>query len=101
MLPALLYVGGWGLMSTAMMLPTTLPLIRLFDRMIATNPQRTALHTLLVVGYLLAWGGFGLLAHALDGGLHVVLARSAWLATHAWIPGAAVLASPAAFSSHG
>jgi predicted metal-binding membrane protein len=90
-LPALLYAGGWGLMSSAMMLPTALPLIRLFDRMIATHPQRTVLHTLLIAGYLLAWGGFGLLAHALDAGLHAALARSVWLATHAWIPGAAVL----------
>lgn len=83
MLPALLYAGGWDLMSAAMMLPTALPLIRLFDRMIATSPQRAALHTLLIVGYLLAWGGFGLRAHALDAGLHAALARSARLAAHA------------------
>jgi predicted metal-binding membrane protein len=95
--PSLLYVGGWGLMSTAMMLPTALPLIRLFDRMIVTNPQRVALHTLLIVGYLLAWSGFGLIAHAMDAGLHAVLARFAWLAAHAWIPGAAVLAIAGGF----
>jgi predicted metal-binding membrane protein len=90
-LPALLYVGGWGLMSTAMMLPTALPLIGLFDRIIATDRQRVALYTLLIVGYLLARACFGPLAHALDAGLHAALARSAWLAAHAWIPGAAVL----------
>ena len=90
-LPALFYVGGWSLMTTAMMLPTALPLIRLFDRMITANRQRQALHTLLIAGYLLAWGGFGLLAHALDAGLHAGLARADWLAAHAWIPGAAVL----------
>src|SRR5215470_6549854 len=31
-LPVLLYVTGWSVMSAAMMLPTALPLIRLFDR---------------------------------------------------------------------
>jgi predicted metal-binding membrane protein len=91
-LPGLLYVTGWGVMSAAMMLPTALPLIRLFDRMIADQPNRAALHALLIAGYLLAWGGFGVAAHVLDAGLHVLLAGSAWLTTHAWIPGVAVLA---------
>src|ERR1041385_3035692 len=30
-LPAFLYAGGWFLMIAAMMLPTALPLLRLFD----------------------------------------------------------------------
>jgi predicted metal-binding membrane protein len=97
MVPGLLYVGGWALMSTAMMLPTALPLIRLFDRMITTNQHHAALHTLLIAGYLLVWGGFGLIAHAMDAGLHAVLAHLAWLAAHAWIPGAAVLAIAGGF----
>ena len=35
LVPILLYGSGWLLMSAAMMLPTSLPLIRLFDRMIS------------------------------------------------------------------
>jgi predicted metal-binding membrane protein len=97
LLPALLYVAGWGVMSAAMMLPTALPLIRLFDRMIASRPNRAALQTLLIAGYLLAWGGFGFAAHILDAGLHALLAGSDWLATHAWLPGFTVLAVAGAF----
>jgi predicted metal-binding membrane protein len=96
-LPGLLYVTGWSLMSAAMMLPTALPLIRLFDRMVAGWSNRTALHGLLIAGYLLAWGGFGIAAHVLDAALHAQLAGSTWLAAHAWVPGVAVLAIAGAF----
>jgi predicted metal-binding membrane protein len=91
-LPVLLYVAGWSVMSAAMMLPTALPLIRLFDRMTAGQSNQTVLHALLIAGYLLAWGGFGVVAHLLDSALHGLLAGSAWLALHAWLPGVAVLA---------
>jgi predicted metal-binding membrane protein len=45
---ASVYAAGWVTMSAAMMLPTALPLIRAFDRMIAARPARTRLHLLLI-----------------------------------------------------
>jgi predicted metal-binding membrane protein len=95
--PVMFYVGGWLLMSAAMMLPTTLPLIRLFDRMISERPDRAQLHGLLIAGYLLAWSGFGVAAHTLDWVLHTELDRWTWLATHPWAPGAVVLAFAGGF----
>ena len=56
-IPIVLYAASWLLMSAAMMLPTTLPLIRLFDRMIAGRRDSAVLHGLLIVGYLLVWSG--------------------------------------------
>lgn len=53
-------VGGWALMTTAMMLPTTLPLVRLFERVTSTKPDQAALMTLLIAGYVLVWTSFGL-----------------------------------------
>ena len=97
LVPGLLYGGGWLLMSAAMMLPTSLPLIRTFDRMIAGWPNRAALHALLIAGYLLAWGGFGIVAHGLDAMLHTLVSDSAWLVMHAWLPGIAVLAVAGVF----
>lgn len=97
LVPALLYGGGWLLMSAAMMLPTALPLIRLFDRMIAGRTNHAVLHSLLISGYMLAWSVFGLLAHLLDGGVHVGFANWFWFATHPWIAGAAVLALAGVF----
>jgi predicted metal-binding membrane protein len=89
--PALLYVSGWLVMSAAMMLPTSLPLVRLFDRMIANGPNRNELHAILLAGYLAAWGGFGLVAHGLDTALLSLLGGSTWLITHSWAPGAVAL----------
>jgi predicted metal-binding membrane protein len=97
LVPGLLYGGGWLLMSAAMMLPTSLPLIRMFDRLIAGRSDRAALHGLLIAGYLLAWGGFGAAAHLLDQALHSGLGGWTWLAVHPWIPGTIVLALAGAF----
>jgi predicted metal-binding membrane protein len=66
LVPVLLYGSGWLLMSAAMMLPTSLPLIRRFDQMISGRSDRAMLHGLLIAGYLLAWVGFGVAAHLLD-----------------------------------
>jgi predicted metal-binding membrane protein len=92
-----LYSSGWLLMSAAMTLPTALPLIRLFDRMTDGRPDRAKLHGLLIAGYLLAWGGFGVVAHLLDWVLHTELSGWAWLALHPWMPGAIVLALAGGF----
>ena len=88
--PALLYAAGWVLMSAAMMLPTSVPLFRLFDRLVALRPDRNALITLLITGYLLAWTGFGVAAHLLDTVLHAAI--SGWLLLNGWAVGAVVLA---------
>ena len=97
MLPLLLYGGGWLLMSTAMMLPTTLPLLHRFQRVVSARDDRTHLMALLIVGYLLAWAGFGVAAHGLDLGLHVIVRQATWLPTHGWLLGAAVLLTAGAF----
>src|SRR5215210_6864161 len=46
-----LFVAGWTLMTTAMMLPTTLPLIALFHRFTAQRRDQVWLVLLLVAGY--------------------------------------------------
>ena len=40
LLPLMLYAGGWMLMSAAMMLPTTLPLLAIFRRMVGGQQGR-------------------------------------------------------------
>ncbi len=89
--PALLYIGGWLLMSAAMMLPTTLPLLQIFRRLSAERGDRRLLLALLIAGYLAVWTGFGLAAHGLDIGLHALAERSIWLTFNGWVLGTAVL----------
>ena len=96
-LPILLYAGGWLLMLIAMMLPTTLPLLRRFQLMVSARQDRVGLMGLLVAGYLLMWVIFGVAAHGLDLALHSVVGHAAWLASHAWLVGATVLLTAGAF----
>ncbi len=91
LLPALLYVGGWVLMLAAMMLPTTLPLLEIFRRLTRQRPDRGLLLTLVILGYLSAWGGFGIGAHGIDLALHKLVEGNAWLTFNGWVFGAAVL----------
>jgi predicted metal-binding membrane protein len=94
---AALCVGGWVLMTVAMMLPTTLPLATVFARLTRMRPDRAFLGLLLVVGYLVVWTAFGVAAHALYLALHASIEDNAWLWTNAWVPGALGLALAGAF----
>ena len=54
----------WALMSTAMMLPTTLPALAAYDDLANSGAQTNPF--LLIAGFLLVWWGFSLLAAALQ-----------------------------------
>jgi predicted metal-binding membrane protein len=97
LLQALLYVAGWTLMTAAMMLPSTLPLIETFRRMTRERADRTRLAALLILGYLGVWLGFGIVAHAADLLLHQAVHHFAWLEDNAWLFGAGPLIAAGAF----
>jgi predicted metal-binding membrane protein len=82
---ALLFVAGWTVMTIAMMLPTSVPLVLIFDRIVRDRADRTRLIGLLLVGYLTVWMAFGAVAHGADLGLHAVVARSQWLSGNTWV----------------
>jgi len=86
-----LYIAGWTLMTVAMMLPTTLPLLEIFRRLTARRPERLQLVVLLIAGYLIVWMGFGFAAHSADWMLHELVERIPWLEAHAWAIGAGTL----------
>lgn len=90
-LAAGLYIAGWTLMTVAMMLPTTLPLLEIFRRLTAQRPDHKQLVTLVIVGYLTAWLGFGVAAHLGDWVLHELVEHIQWLAENAWVIGAGTL----------
>jgi predicted metal-binding membrane protein len=96
-LPVLLYVGGWLLMIAAMMLPTVLPLLQRFDRVVARRTDRGRVLSLVIAGYVLAWLGFGVAAHLLDAGLHEAALQSDWLLVNGWIVGSLVLTGAGLF----
>jgi predicted metal-binding membrane protein len=91
LLPITLYLAGWTLMTVAMMLPTTLPLLEIFRRLTALREDRSQLLTLVIAGYLGVWLGFGIAAHGADWLLHEIVERSSWLEANAWLIGAGTL----------
>jgi predicted metal-binding membrane protein len=92
-----LYVGGWTLMVTAMMLPTTLPLITLFRAIVRRRPEAMQWITLLIAGYIGIWTLFGFVLLLGDWGLHQVVDRSAWMTANAWIISAGTLSLAGAY----
>lgn len=70
------FLVGWTLMTVAMMLPSSLPLLNLFRRMTGARPDAAGLLARLLVGYLLVWAGFGVLAYLGDAWLHAAVAAA-------------------------
>lgn len=85
------FVLGWLLMTVAMMLPSSLPLVNLFRRLVGGRPDRPGLVMRLVLGYLAVWALFGLLAYIGDIGLHGAIERLPGLAAAASGIGAGIL----------
>lgn len=88
---SLVFVAGWTVMTFAMMLPTSLPLFNLFQRLVRRRPQAPRLVALLVGGYIAIWSGFGLAAHLGDRAVHAAVEQSAWLDENTWLLGAGTL----------
>jgi predicted metal-binding membrane protein len=89
--PAVFYVLGWLLMTVAMMLPTALPVLAVFGRLVGARAHAGRLVAIAVGGYLLVWLGFGVAAHLIGAGVVALARRSTWLAFNGWAIGAGLL----------
>lgn len=77
-----LFVTGWTLMIVAMMLPTSIPLVATFARLVSRRPQRARLVGLVVAAYLAVWTAFGLAAYLGDRLVHAAVDAVPWLGQH-------------------
>lgn len=82
---------GWLLMIIAMMLPTSLPLVAMFDRMTSLRSNHGTLVALLVIGYLGSWMLFGLITHLGDGLLRRAIGPYQSVQGNAGLIGACIL----------
>lgn len=89
-----IFVLGWTLMSVAMMLPSSLPLVTVF---LTITRRAWSLMTFLVAGYLWIWALFGLAAFLADAGLHALVDASPWLSERAGLIPAGVLLTAGLF----
>jgi predicted metal-binding membrane protein len=77
-----LFVFGWLLMIVAMMLPSSIPLVVTFSRLVGRRRRPGRLVGLLLVGYLAVWTAFGLATWAADRVVHAAVEALPWLAAH-------------------
>lgn len=92
-----LFIFGWTMMTIAMMLPTTLPLLTVFGTITRERADRTILLMLVVTGYVIAWTLFGILVYGAKTILEQLAALSPWLAEHSWAVSGVLLLVAGAF----
>ncbi len=93
----LLFVLAWQAMIAAMMLPSSLPLIRMFAMTSAAQANRGVVMMAFLGGYVVVWTLFGVAAFAGDMVVHRLVDRWGWLASHPWLIAASVLGLAGAF----
>ena len=59
----MVFVAGWTVMTVAMMLPSTLPVLLTLHTFAAKRADRALLLGLAALGYMLTWGMFGALVY--------------------------------------
>jgi predicted metal-binding membrane protein len=98
-LPAALavFVVAWQLMIVAMMLPSSLPLVRLFGVVAAGQDRPGRATTALLSGYAAVWTAYGVGAFLLDTVVHRSVDRLPWLQAHPRVIAGSVLVVAGAF----
>ncbi len=74
-----LFLLAWQLMIAAMMLPSSLPLIRIFARAATVEKRPHAAMVAFLGGYAVVWSVFGAFAFAGDAFVHVIVDSNDWL----------------------
>ena len=93
----LLFLVAWQAMIAAMMLPSSLPLVRMFAAASRGQPRPGLAMAGFLGGYALAWSVFGGFALVFDLGVHRSLDSIGWLHDHEWLIGGSVLAVAGVF----
>ena len=93
----LAFGAAWTVMVTAMMLPSALPLVRLYAATASRQPRPGVALAAFSSGYLALWVAFGWLALSFDTTVHRTVDGWPWLAAHPSLVTAAVLVLAGAF----
>lgn len=97
----LLFLAAWQVMTAAMMLPSTLPMVRLFAKASREQPQPRLLLLIFLGAYAAVWTGFALIAFVGDIGLHQLVPHWKWLHQHPWIIAGSTLVLAGGFQFSG
>lgn len=97
----ILFALSWQTMVVAMMVPTSLPMIRLFRMTSSSQPEQARVLGAFLSGYALVWMVFGFAALGGDVLLHRFEDSSSWLSARPWLLPSSALALAGAFQFTG
>jgi len=80
-----IFIASWSVMTVAMMLPTTIPIVAFFHKFTESRNDRLLLLTLLVLGYVGTWTLFGVLIFFQILILKMALTASPVLSGYTWL----------------
>ncbi len=89
---AIVFLVCWQVMTLAMMLPSSLPMLRLMTYAARQQAQTTKVISAFLTGYAAVWTAFALVAFTGDTLIHRAVDGSPWLAAHSYLIGAATFA---------
>jgi predicted metal-binding membrane protein len=92
-----LFLLGWQAMVAAMMLPSSLPLIRLFDAVTREQAAHRRAMAAFLGAYVALWTAFGAFAFVGDVAVHRTVDALPWLHERPWLVAGGVLALAGAF----
>jgi predicted metal-binding membrane protein len=93
----LIFLLAWQLMTVAMMLPSSMPLVRFFLQANATSGGGARATWAFLAGYAAVWTWFAVLAFCGDIMVHTLIHHWTWLAWHPWLIAGGTLLSAGAF----
>jgi predicted metal-binding membrane protein len=88
---ASIFVTAWTLMTVAMMLPTTFPLLVLFERIVRGRSTTTWLLAVVIFGYIAVWVIVGAALQVLVWLFHAAANLIVWHNAAPWVAAAAIL----------
>ena len=89
------FLASWLVMTLAMMLPSSLPILHGVTQTAGEWPR--AAEAVFLAGYVLVWAGFAAVAFAGDTLVHWLVDSGTWLSTHTVVIGAVTFALAGAF----
>ena len=96
-LALVIFLACWQIMTVAMMLPSSMPMVSMLMHASRQQPHPRAVQAAFLAGYALVWTAFALGAFVGDIQIHWLVHHWFWLDTHSWVIGATTFAVAGVF----
>jgi predicted metal-binding membrane protein len=97
LLALLLFLACWQVMTIAMMLPSSMPMIYMMVHAGQKQGRPRTIPLAFLAGYAVIWTAFACAAFLMDTQIHRLVAGWFWLYMHSWLIGAVTFALAGAF----